>query len=296
MAAPVARPLLAAALVAAAGAAAAQTADTITVTGTRGDPATLEAQATAFVHATGVAYGEVPAARWAEPVCPRVIGLTDRAAADLVERTVRRVAADAGIALAPVRCRGNLAVVFAAAGGAVVRDIVARRPRAFGRLRPGEVAALAASHAPVRWWYSSELRDSDSLVGGGSASPSLVGFGAAETADGTDGIVEHYSTSLISTGDARVLRAATVVVDVGRTAGLPLGAVAGYAAMVALAEIRPGGNPPDSILGLFGGGPVAHYPTAWDLAFLRALYKVPLDRTALQQRARLVGELVAGVR
>ena len=54
--------------------------DTITVTGTRSDPAAVHAQATAFIHATGVAAGEVPAARWAEPICPRAYGLTDTAA------------------------------------------------------------------------------------------------------------------------------------------------------------------------------------------------------------------------
>jgi hypothetical protein len=144
-------------------------AETITVTGTRETPAVVHQHAIDLVHATGVAAGEVAAARWIDPVCPRVIGITDKAAAQMVEATVGSVAAD----------------------------------------------------------------------------------------------------------------------------GLPLSAVASFAAMVALAEIRPGAAPPDSVLGLFAGGAVLRSPTAWDVAFLRALYRLPLDRTAQRQRGRLVTDLVA---
>ena len=93
-----------------------------------------------------------------------------------------------------------------------------------------------------------------------------------------------------------MLRSATVVVDVTRTDGLPLAAVASYAAMVAFAELRPGAAPPGSVLGLFAGAPVERDPTAWDLAFLRALYRLPLDRTARRQRGLLVSDLVTAVR
>ncbi len=126
-------------------------------------------------------------------------------------------------------------------------------------------------------------RDKDGVAASANSPPPGV-FGGAEggglvlpaTADTT--FVQHYNTSLVSTGDVRVLRAATVVVDVTRTDGLPLAAVASYAAMVAFAEIRPGAAPPDSVLGLFAGGPVRREPSVWDLAFLRALYRLPLDR------------------
>jgi hypothetical protein len=302
---PLRRLLAAAAALAAAAGAAAQTAapppaDTVTVTGTRLSPEAVHQRAVDFVHATGVAAGEIPAARWAAPVCPHVIGITDPAAARLVEAKLRTVAADAGIAVAPAPCRGNIAIVFAADGGGVVRDIVARSPGRLASLAPAAVATLIDGAAPIRWWYSSDVRDKDGIAATATGAPSST-VGGAEgggsvlpgTADTT--FIQHYASSLVSTEDVRTLRAATVVVDVTRTDGLPLSAVASYAAMVALAEIRPGAAPPDSVLGLFAGGPVLRSPTAWDLAFLRALYRLPLDRAAMRQRGLLVADLVTGL-
>ena len=160
--------------------AAAQTAgpaDTITVTG--GPFAGgVRQHAVDFVRATGVTAGEVPAARWTDPVCPHVIGITD-AAAHLVEAKLRAVAADAGIAAAPAGCTANIAVVFATDGGAVVRDIVARQPRRFAGVSPAAVAALTAGRAPIRWWYTSEVRDRDGSPASATSPPPGI-FGGAE--------------------------------------------------------------------------------------------------------------------
>ena len=275
---------------------AAPPADTITVTGTRLSPEVLHQRAVDFVHATGVAAGEVAAARWTEPVCPHVVGLNDEPAR-VVEAKVRSVAADAGIALAPTPCRANVAVVFATDGAAVVRAMLARRASQFAGVAPAAIAALTRGTVPIRWWYSTEARDRDGSpattlpspwsMGNGEGGGSVIPMGPDTTS------VQHYATSLVSTETIRALRTATVVVDVTRTDGLPLGAVASFAAMVALAEIRAGATPPGSVLGLFGGGAIERSPTAWDMAFLRALYRLPLDRTAARQRGRLVADLVA---
>ena len=90
----------------------------------------------------------------------------------------------------------------------------------------------------------------------------------------------------------RVLRAATVVVDVNRAEGMPLDSVIDLAALVGLAEIRPGAEPPpNSILALYApDGP--KQLTQLDLNFLRAIYRLPLDRTAIAHRGRLVKGLV----
>jgi len=37
-------------------------------------------------------------------------------------------------------------------------------------------------------------------------------------------------------------------------------------------------------------------PTAWDTAFLKALYRLPLDRIALRQRGMLASAIVAAVK
>ena len=47
----------------------------VVVTGERRTPDEVRREAQAYVRALGVAEGSRPAARWADPVCPRVLGL-----------------------------------------------------------------------------------------------------------------------------------------------------------------------------------------------------------------------------
>jgi hypothetical protein len=100
---------------------------------------------------------------------------------------------------------------------------------------------------------------------------------------------------LVSTQVGRVLIAASVVVDVNRMERMPLEAVASYAAMVAFAEIRDSSFATrGSVLSMFGAQPDApRNLTDWDMAFLRALYRLPLDRDARQHRGLLVRDLLA---
>jgi hypothetical protein len=65
--------------------------------------------------------------------------------------------------------------------------------------------------------------------------------------------------------------------------------------MVAFAEMRPSEPPPSgSILALFEGESEARDLTGWDLALLRRLYRMPLDREARRHRGELVRALVTG--
>lgn len=273
----------------------AQTSD-ITVTGTRQTPAAIRQHATDFVRTTGIALGDLPTARWVDPVCPHLIGLADQYAA-IVEAKVRAIATEAGIQAATAPCQTNVAVVFAADGGTLVRDLVGRAPRRFAGVRPAAIATLTDGSAPIRWWYTTEVRDKDGRGGNAEPPPAfgLNGTGSSLPVGEDTTFLQHSSTSLVSTETIRVLRSATVVIDIKRTEGLPLASVASYAAMVALAEMRPGAaGGVGSVLGLFDGGDPPRSPTAWDIAFLRAVYRLPLDRRAEQQRRVLIGDLVAG--
>ena len=272
---------------------------TITVTAGRLTPEELHARAVAFVGATGVAAGEVPAARWVEPVCPRAVGLTERSAA-VVEAKLRTIAAAAGIKVAVEPCTANIAVMFATDPGAVVRGIIAKAPSRVAEVPRGALAELTGGAAPVRWWYSSEVRDKGGAAATSTQSVAMVaakdstGIGLPGNEETT--FVSHYSTSLISTENVRALRAATVVIDGAQIKGIPLDAVAGFAAMVTFAEIRRGAAPPGSILGLFSRANPPAAATAWDFGFLRALYRLPLDRTAARHRGQLTADLIAAVK
>lgn len=90
-----------------------------------------------------------------------------------------------------------------------------------------------------------------------------------------------------------MLRSATVVVDVDRATGLPLDTVASHAALVALAEVGPHDPPPPGSLLASLTDAKPRHPTARDLAFLRALYRLPLARTARAHRAALARGIAA---
>jgi hypothetical protein len=57
--------------------------------------------------------------------------------------------------------------------------------------------------------------------------------------------------------------------------------------------VRTSDPPPvGSILGMFGAEPRASALTDWDLTFLRAVYQMPLDRSARRHRGMLVRDMV----
>lgn len=272
-------------------------ADAITVTGRRVAPEEARRDAAAFVRATGVAAGETPAARWIDPVCPRVIGIPP-GPAGVVETTMRAVAKEAGAPLAAAPCRANIAVVFTADAGGLARRIAARQPRRFAELPPAARAALFDGAAPIRWWHASEVRGRDGRPAQPLTPPAVrvECVGCTGELPGNDGapVLAQYGSSLVSTQAMRALTGATVLVDVRRAEGARLEAVAAYAALVALAEIAPNASPAGSVLSLFAAAadPPAGL-TARDRDLLRALYALPLDRLARQQRARLARDLAA---
>lgn len=250
--------------------------------------------AVGFVKATGVASGETPAARWTAPICPEVLGLEDigkRAA----EAKIRRVAAAVGAAVAPEGCKRNIVVSFTSDGAAVARKLVDREPRRIANLSPRARSAVLTGSAPIRWLYTAETRgrhggaQTTSSNAAESGPATHAGSGAGSSIGGDMPTLMHYESSILSTLTNRVLTSAIVIIDTDEAMGRRLDALAAYAALVALAEIRNAeASPAGSILTLFGSSAPPRDLTAQDLAFLRALYRLPLDRQAMQHRGQLV--------
>lgn len=248
----------------------------------------------AFVRGTGVASGETPAARWIDPVCPRVIGLRD-VAAKAAEARIRRVAAEAGAQVAPEGCNSNLVVTFTSDAAGVTQAVYRLEPRQFSQVARGRRDALLNGSQPVRWWYSTETRGRD---GERERQPGTSGQGQADnhgsmnSSYAFEGDTMRYDSSLISTHSQRALVAASVIVDLDSIMGMDLNAVAAYAALVGLAEIRnPDFVPQGSILGLFVSASRPAGLTGQDRAFLRALYRLQMDREAVRHRGSLVREM-----
>jgi hypothetical protein len=247
-----------------------------------------------------VARGDTPAARWVDPVCPRVLGLSEEGSR-AAEARIRTMAADAGAEVAREPCDSNIVVTFAADAGALVREIDRRTPRRLAEVAPSARSALLTGSAPIRWWYMTETRGRHSGNGRTGSAPAAMtnpvthdGSGAGSTFAGDIPTIMHYENSIVSTLTNRVLTSASIVVDQDAVMGMRLEAVAAYAALVALAEIRSAdAAPPGSILALFTAANPPRGLTAQDRAFLRALYRLPLDREARLQRSLLVGDMVA---
>lgn len=263
--------------------------DTIDVIGRKPEEVRKEAQE--FVRRVGVTDQSV--ARWVEPVCPDVQGLSPDLGARVAAR-VREVAAQAKIKVATAGCKGNLVIAFAKQGDAVVKQVVARSPDMLKDVTPAHRAYLYDGKTPIRWWHVTQSRNRDGMRDLGNDVPPAVRLDGPGGAQLGGTVHQQYSSSIASTLMVRVLRAATVIVDVDDAQGKALDSVTDLAALVGLAEIRPSDPPPaGSVLGFFvEGGPKELTPL--DQNFLRTLYKLPLDRTAMAHRGLLVRGLVNG--
>lgn len=277
---------------------------TIVVRGTRIDPEQARERAVDFVKRTGVAHGQQQVARWVVPACIKVIGLTTPQVAR-VKDMMLRVAREARVPVARQDCEPNLTVSFAPDAGQVVRHIHSRKPRQFDELSRAEKEQLLNGPAPVRWWYATQMQDRDG-VKTNNISPGWIGAGEGSGVSGsavTDPVTvggsgnitstqQYNSGSNVRTPTVRSLYGATVVVDAPRAGKTPIDAIAAYAAMVAFAEVNASAPPPDSILSLFQPNSVETSLTDWDLAFLKSLYRMPLDRRSRIQRGHLVEALL----
>ena len=276
--------------------------DTIVVRGTRLDPDQARQRAVDFVKRTGVAHGQQQVARWVVPVCVKVIGLSTPQTAR-VEDLMLRIAREANVPVARLGCEPNLTVSFAPDARQVVRHVRSRKPRQFDEMSRAEKEQLLNGEAPVRWWYATQMLDRDGVKANNISAPWLSGGGMEAQGQGAspvslplnDGVTatqQYNSGSHVRTPTVRSLYGATVVVDAPKAGDTPIDAIAAYAAMVAFAEMNASAPPPDSILSLFQPNSAETSLTDWDLAFLKSLYRMPLDRRSRIQRGHLVEALL----
>ena len=285
-------------LAAAQPAPAAQPSGDIVVRGTRLDQATARDRAMDFVKRTGVANGQQQVARWVVPVCIKVIGLTAPQEAR-VTGLMLKVAREANVPVGRVDCDPNVTVTFAADAGQVARHIHARKPHQLAELSRAERQRVLSGGGPVLWWYATQMLDRDGVQSNNISAPWITagedsGTSAVSlpTADGVTATQQYNSGSHVRTPTIRSLYGATVIVDANKAGKLPVESLAAYAAMVAFAEMNASDPPPDSVLRLFQPDSIESTLTDWDLAFLKSLYRMPLDRRSRIQRGNLVEALL----
>ncbi|NIJ20050.1 hypothetical protein FHS95_001742 [Sphingomonas naasensis] len=244
--------LAAAASVLAAGSAAAQQApdDEVTVTGQREIPPKVAQRYVAEISA-GV---DGQLTRFRVPVCPTVIGIADDYARIIAKR-IRAVARDVGAPLADANCRGNLVVIFAKDGDALIKQMRAKTPRIFEGVDDVDLKR-AFREGPVHAWNTTEILNED------GQRP-------------TGGTMTVKSASILYLPTQQAISGSMIVLDHEATLGKTLNQLGDYVAMRALAGALPPrkGVPADTILTLFDAtDTLPPQLSAVDRSYLRGLY------------------------
>jgi len=270
--------------------------DEVVVTGQRSEDLRLGEYATNFVVEVGDPTSASQGfARWRQSICAGVVNAPTTEGAQFIIDRVGDIARDLGLATQEPGCSPNIAIVFAPDAAALASRWVEESPSLF---RPfgGEggttqgVAALrefAASDAPVRWWQISMVTDWSGQPAFSTRTQPEFGIKGPLTGQ----VSVAGTNSNIVNSVVGELTQAYVIVDTRKLGGESWEQIADYAAMVALAQINPGGNAAgyDSVLNLFKSQPSVRGLTDWDRSYLRALYELDLRLMPRSQRGALAG-------
>lgn len=243
----------------------------IVVTGRKAaDPKIIRSAVRALGHQLDVGGGDYQMARWIDPVCPVVLGLSASDAKRL-EDDVKAVAAKVGAPVAGDPCQRNIEIIITSDPRSALLDEQSRQPWFFRGIPKADVATIIGGSAPIRW---------------GSVTKTY-------SADGTpmrlDGSVSDADGSRLHAASQTGLGRMIVIVDREKTAGLPLDTLHDYIALVTLAQLNMNVVPtkPETILNATcgdadkGGG-----LRPFDIAYLKALYSVgPALHGSAQQAA-----------
>ena len=210
-------------------------------------------------------------ARWNEPICPRVDGLSAEES-DSILLHLSQAAAAVGIKIQPSPCQVSLYIVASNEPERLARSLHKRVPGLFGAAAPAVVERFFNTQRPVRVWYNTQF------VGkyGNKLGPADVSKTPHQPL--RNSLAE---LSRLEFDDVRLIFTVVEVVDVARIAGIGTGRLADYLAMAGLAEINFDADlhAAPTILRTFDalGDPVASSDvpselTTWDRGFLHGLY------------------------
>ena len=263
--------------------------DTITVEAARHREA-VEKQVQSFVsHVASKPY-ESSLARWqtVAPICPLVAGLP-REDGEYILARISQIAAVVGAPVAPEHCKPNFYVVVSAEPDALLRAWNKRDVWMFGdEADQGstKIRKFLGSKSPIRAWYNAELYSYEGIPLGNREGSTVMAMRTASA----------RATRLVF-NETRDLTSVLVMIDGPRARGINFAQLAGYIALIGLAEVRPDAEAADAptILHLFSS-PEGARPeglSRWDEAFLKALYHT--EHTDRQQLAEIKIDMVQAI-
>lgn len=274
----------------------------VTVEGRKPHPApvpTPEQRAFVKSHAAPSRIGQMT--RWRQSICPKTFGLS-AAMNDFVSQHVKDVAADVGAPSGP--CKSNVVIVFTSDPQKLLDSVRKKAPVLLGFHYPAQAKRIATVTQPIQAWYVTATTSGASGGGLGAAGTGILSgaLGAADSGAGADGLAiddgccgtpggcagSHFTACL-----SNQIVAVIVVANPNQVAGMTIGSISDYIAMLVLTKVDPsqGCSDPASITNLFaarcdeGSKPTAL--TADDTAYLKALYSINMSQVMWVQQDSL---------
>lgn len=270
----------------------------VTVEGRRMRDATAD-----FVRKVSAPAPDRGAATWHETLCVGVSNLR-RAAAEIVISRISDTAESLGLRLGRPGCNPSVFIVFSAHADRTAREIIASRGRLLHSGNSGTdlgdaaLAAFETSDQPVRWWHVSQTVNADT----GQPSRRQRGQGPFVPGAELNRPSQFGPNAQVSVGsrlhslERDDLTQVIIIVDIERTGNVGFNELSDYLAMVSLAQIEPDfeSESYDSVLNLFAPDWVAADGlTAWDRAYLDALYRAEQTHENSDARLGAVANLMA---
>jgi hypothetical protein len=224
--------------------------------------------------------------RFAEDVCPAVIGLSDDLANEITGR-IRHVAEVIGAPLAKPKCNANLVLLVVHDKQVAIQQLRTRMPGLFAQMPSADMHKLVDNAGPAAAWQLS------SRVGADGMPLSMVRI---RKEDGNNDAVPLVKGGFLSRVNMQIMRRldlSLVVVEARALDQVDARQLADYTAMrtLAVGNSDVSNLPVRSILQLFNEGvsplEAPESVTWWDVAFLKSLYRSSNRVEASNQRAQI---------
>jgi hypothetical protein len=233
-------------------------------------------------------------ARWSKgaPLCPDAVGLTPDDNAFIVAR-IHQVADMVGAPFATkLPCRPNMVVMFTPKPQALLDMVRTEKPNLLGYHTVAQMEDMTKVSHPIQAWYATATRDYNGAV-------------QLDDAQAFDACVDMYGAMRcgaaakagnLQDGMQSEMAAVTVVADTNQVAGLQIGALADYIAMLVLSQTQTFETclPLASIANLMTPdceGKKAQSLSESDLAYLKALYKIDANALGTLQTSKVSNEM-----
>jgi hypothetical protein len=264
--------------------------ETIVVTGTRMTRGQAFEMARRYTRAVLAVPQADQNARWADPLCIGAIGLRPEVAVPLIDR-IEATARDIGARVASGDCAPNVLMMFVQDSDAAFAMFEQKRPDLLQTSTKDQRRTLSQPGWPVRWFYGQVIEG----LGGRGASPNASGLAQAPGALMDLPVLNEGALSRINSPAQLSIKGVTILVDVPRVANVSFDALSDYLAFGILSRTRLDAAPDaSSIVSLFQveaqDRPAGM--TDLDRAMLKALYNIPVNRSAAVHRNQMASEMV----